>query len=38
MAKIATCPKCAKQLGLPASIAATDRAECPECRAVFSLS
>ncbi|NOZ40889.1 MAG: hypothetical protein GXP24_11780 [Planctomycetes bacterium] len=38
MAKIATCPKCAKQLGLPTSIVATDRAECPECHAVFSLS
>ena len=38
MANIATCPKCAKQLGLPASIAATDRAECPECHAIFSLS
>ncbi len=38
MANIATCPKCAKQLGLPATIAATDRAECPECRAIFSLS
>lgn len=38
MADIATCPKCAKQLGLPATIAATDRAECPECRAIFSLS
>ncbi len=38
MAKIATCPKCAKQLGLPASITATDRAECPECHAIFSLS
>ena len=38
MAKIATCPKCAKQLGLPAAIAPTDRAECPECHAIFSLS
>ncbi len=38
MANIATCPKCAKQLGLPASIETTDRAECPECRAIFSLS
>ena len=38
MANIATCPKCAKQLGLPASITATDRAECPECHAIFSLS
>ena len=38
MANIATCPKCAKQLGLPSSIAATDRAECPECHAIFSLS
>ncbi len=38
MARIATCPKCAKQLGLPESIEATDRAECPECRALFSLS
>jgi len=38
MANIATCPQCAKQLGLPASIATTDRVECPECRAIFSLS
>ena len=38
MANIATCPKCAKQLGLPSSIVATDRAECPECHAIFSLS
>lgn len=38
MANIATCPKCAKQLGLPSSIAATDRVECPECHAIFSLS
>jgi len=38
MANIATCPKCAKQLGLPADVAMTDRAECPECQAVFSLS
>lgn len=38
MANIATCPKCAKQLGLPTSIAMTDRVECPECHAIFSLS
>ena len=37
MAKIATCPQCAKQLGLPATIAITDRVECPECGAVFAL-
>ena len=38
MAIIASCPKCAKQLGLPEEFESTDRAECPECRAVFSLS
>jgi|GEM_PF-6455164 len=38
MANIATCPKCAKQLGLPATISMTDQVECPECQAVFSLS
>lgn len=38
MADIATCPKCAKQLGLPAATNATDRVECPECCASFSLA
>ena len=38
MAKIATCPNCAKQLGLPNSISTTDRVECPECHSAFSLS
>ena len=38
MANIATCPQCAKQLGLPASVALTDQAECPKCLAKFSLS
>lgn len=38
MADIATCPKCAKQIGLPAAAAATDRVECPECSAVFSMA
>lgn len=37
MANIATCPKCAKQLGLPLGIALADRVECPECQAVFAL-
>lgn len=38
MADIATCPKCAKQIGLPPTADVTDRVECPECRAVFSMA
>ena len=38
MAEIATCPKCAKQIGLPATADATDRVECPECCAAFSMA
>lgn len=38
MADIATCPKCAKQLGLPDSAGVMDRAECPECGSTFALS
>lgn len=38
MADIATCPQCAKQLGLPPAASADDRVECPECLASFSLS
>lgn len=38
MADIATCPQCAKQLGLPPAASANDRVECPECLASFSLS
>ena len=37
MAKIATCPKCAAQLGLPDSATSTDRLECPECQTSFLL-
>jgi len=37
MANIATCPKCARQLGLPPALASADRVECPECHAAFSL-
>lgn len=38
MANIATCPKCAKQLGMPTEFAVTDRAECPECHETFLLN
>jgi len=38
MAKIATCPKCAAQLGLPDSATLTDRVACPECQADFLLA
>lgn len=38
MAAIATCPQCAKQLGLPPTASADDSVECPECLASFSLS
>ena len=38
MAEIATCPQCAKQLELPASIGLLDRVACPECDASFLLS
>jgi len=38
MANIATCPQCAKQLGLPPAVGRADRVECPECQTVFSLA
>ena len=38
MSSIATCPQCAAQLAVPETASASDQAQCPECRAEFSLA
>ncbi len=38
MVSIGTCPQCAAHLALPETATAADHAQCPECRAEFSLA